>query len=770
MTVAERDFKMQVMETFAQWNSGLRSRLALDGDGLSLFANPAFDSFLVTKDLKRGAGDIVVDECGQIYWTEFEPTQETGESGTWILSRFNPSTREVELVLRFAGCRRIEPRELWLSPDYLWVFDHPVPEANDVAGPREGRVLAMSRENYQIVYELVISKVFDVDLDHKRGFLYALVEGDDGEKQICSYSIPPFPERPKECSPRKVGKQRISSRRPGTEECFVLELKEPVALAVGRNGFLYVLDIGLGRFIRIDPSTKERTQLGGPQEVLLKSFRATSGKPEDDALGHPAFMQIDERGVIFLGSSGIAKLHMFDEDGSYLGEAELPASINSISGIGFDQTSGVYLATDQGFARFSLAKSPVGQEGVFYSKTLDNGNPESFWHRVALSGRIPSKSSVQVCYFTSDNSSLKAAYDGVLREPGSVEEKKIKLEKLLGKSWIGRETFTGSDAPENELTGSLLPGAEAIAEPDLLLNPNKGRFLWLKLTLITFDRDTRPSIQSARIYYPRLSYLRYLPPAYREDLVSAAFLERFLSLFETVFEGLDQKIDQLFHYFDSSLAPKEFLLWLGSWINLLLDDDIQEEQVRQFIRRAPSLYGRKGTPEALVEFLEIYTGRPVSLTEYLRGLNPLVLGGPDFKVGQGTFLLGAGPSGMRLGDTTIVGHAALRDRVSDPDEPFLSLARRFTVVIDMDPAEFKKREATLRRIVAEQKPAHTSCTIRLAAGQNEVGVGVLGGVKVTDTRPYRVGVTPLGSASSVARNARVLRLERGAWVGSSKRL
>src|SRR4030095_17018787 len=130
-----------------------------------------------------------------------------------------------------------------------------------------------------------------------------------------------------------------------------------------------------------------------------------------------------------------------------------------------------------------------------------------------------------------------------------------------------------------------------------------------------------------------------------------------LSLFETIFEGLDQEIDQLFRYFDPQLTQKGFLPWLASWVNLSLDDDVSEDRVRRFIQRSPHLYNRKGTPEALIEFLEIYTGRPVFLTEHSHGLKPLVLGGSDLQLGMGTVLLGTGPKGMRIGDTTIIGQA-----------------------------------------------------------------------------------------------------------------
>jgi phage tail-like protein len=771
IAVADREFNVQVFKTHAQWSSGLRRRLALDGEGLSLFVNPAFDSWLVTDSWKRG-GDIVVDECGQTYWTELEKGRR--EHRVWNLMRHNPTTDQIEKVLTFAGCGKIEPRKLWLSSEFLWIFDQN-PKSEEKYGVRvhTGRMLALSRENSQILHEFALENLIDLDLD-KRGSCYTLLS-EKGRPKICRHSIRPPRGDQSQCVDRKKWQQpEISEWGPaGMTKCFapLKDWEGPTKIAVGRNGDLYLLDVKLGRIIRFNPATEEATKLGAPKEDLLKGLKAS-------------LMEIDQRGVIFIavpyeppppsnpdGPSKPAALYMFDEDGSYLGEAELPSSVKRIDGIGFDRSGGVHLATDAGLARFSLASNPVGQDGVFYSPTLDNGNFESQWHRLALQGRIPSKSSVEVYYYASDNQDLKSAFEKAFGGPGSLEEKTGEIEKLLSSSWIGPQVFTGSEFEEPNISSSQESRADTLAAPDMLLDPNKGRFLWLKIRLITFGHKTRPAISSARIYYPRLSYLRYLPPAYREDPSSAAFLERFLSLFETIFEGLDQEIDQLFRFFDPRLAPKEFLPWLNSWINLSLDDDVPEDRMRHFLKRAPHLYDRKGTPEALIEFLEIYTGRQVFLTEHSRGLKPLVLGGPDFKLGLGAVLLGSGLQGMRVGDTAIVGYAAVRDRVGDADEPFLPLARRFTIVIDMDGEEFQKREATLKRIVAEQKPAHTSCTIRSTADQKTVGQAVLGfSATVTGSRPYRVGITPIGSGSAVAKDPSVLRLERGAWVGSLKRL
>lgn len=750
--MVKSEFNVQVLETEPQWSSGLRQRLRLDADGISLFANPAFDSWLVVEDWSDMTGDIVTDECGQIYWSAIEHVSQSGHRRRdWSLFRHNPSTGQTERVLRFKDCGRFAPRKMWLRWNYLWVLD---------CG--SNRLLAMSLDTFQIIYEIDIADtLIDVDLD-RQGVFYALVE-EGGKKKICRYPSPPLTQ----------------------SDCFTSEgWKNPVKLAVGRTGLLYLLDAGQGRFIRVNPADKKEEIIGAPSEGLLKDFE-------------PSAMEIDDRGVIYLAAdeghkNEPARLHPFDEDGSYLGETErnasgeiiswngihLPEQVHRIGGIGFDSSGGVYLATDYGLAKFSLSITPVGQDGIYYSQTLDNGMQEGLWHRIALGGKIPEKTSIEVYYYASDNTALRAAYDKALSSKQSQEEKEKEIESLLKPFWKGPEVFEGKGARDAD-SPAVCEENSVRDRPvaDMLFTENKGRFLWLKLRLITFDGGNRPSIRSARVYYPRLSYLRYLPPVYREEPVSAAFLERFLSLFETIFHGLDREIDLLYRYFNPGESPAGFLRWLASWINLSIDEDLQEERVRRLIRRASELYARKGTPAALKEFLEIYTGQPVSLTEHSRELRPLIIGEPDFRLGRGTILLGSGLKGFRVGDTSVVGYSALRDkarypdRVLDPDEPFLTVAQRFTIVVNLDRAEFNLREATLRRILDEQKPAHTTCVIRLASDQSIVGSAVLGvSASVVGTLPYQVGVTSLGSGFAVATGEPAMRIERGAWVGSSVRL
>lgn len=106
-------------------------------------------------------------------------------------------------------------------------------------------------------------------------------------------------------------------------------------------------------------------------------------------------------------------------------------------------------------------------------------------------------------------------------------------------------------------------------------------------------------------------YLQYLPEIYESD----SFASRFLMLFESFWKPVNQQIDQMENYFDPELTPSAFVPWLASWVGLPVDDTIPLERVRALVRNATFLFQRRGTRQALITYLEIYTTGQVQLIE-----------------------------------------------------------------------------------------------------------------------------------------------------------
>jgi len=120
----------------------------------------------------------------------------------------------------------------------------------------------------------------------------------------------------------------------------------------------------------------------------------------------------------------------------------------------------------------------------------------------------------------------------------------------------------------------------------------------------------------------RSALLDHLPAIYREE----PFLAQFLRAFEALlFKGpaddpkirdgivnpepysLEGAINQIAACFDPRRARKEFLPWLASWTAFALRFDLTEDQQREFIGQALSLYRSRGTKGNLQALLQIFT-------------------------------------------------------------------------------------------------------------------------------------------------------------------
>jgi phage tail-like protein len=254
--------------------------------------------------------------------------------------------------------------------------------------------------------------------------------------------------------------------------------------------------------------------------------------------------------------------------------------------------------------------------------------------------------------------------------------------------------------------------------------------------------------------------------------VSKDFLERFLSLFESVFYDLEAEIATVSRYLDPDPkgTPPEFLKWLASWVSMAIEEDWQEATKRQFIRQAVPLYKMKGTVEGISRFIEIYIGKMPVVIEHAKAGNPSVLGSP-FSLGVDTILVRAPVRGFRLGDDSIIGRVAIRDTVQTLEDPFLSLANRFTVVINLTQEERARYEKGLRKILCEEKPAHTAHTLRIAGALapgagNYVGINtIVGGYD-----PLRLGSSVVGGGLLLAEGEESGRVGERAGIWTDTRL
>lgn len=187
--------------------------------------------------------------------------------------------------------------------------------------------------------------------------------------------------------------------------------------------------------------------------------------------------------------------------------------------------------------------------------------------------------------------------------------------------------------------------------------------------------------------HPRGKLMNLLPSIYAEEMQKlrdedngeSPFFERYLLGFEDFIRPLQQTLDRLDTLFSPYTTPSEFLLWLGAWVCLPLDENWTEMQRRRLIKEAVELWRWRGTKRGLSRYIEIYCG-----------VTPDIHDAPV--------------RGMRLGPETKMGHA----NTKLGDVP----AHTFVVSIAV-PDPTKINEQIVHDIIAWEKPAHTAYSLRI---------------------------------------------------------
>jgi phage tail-like protein len=206
------------------------------------------------------------------------------------------------------------------------------------------------------------------------------------------------------------------------------------------------------------------------------------------------------------------------------------------------------------------------------------------WHRLLIDGCIPHESSVTVETRVADRAELLADAPWQAQPP------------LYHRG-------NGSELPYHQM--AIAGDKERSGAWELLLRDVVGRYLQVRLTLAGTGRTT-PRLHALRVHYPRFSYLQqYLPAVYRDDTVSASFLDRFLANVEGIYTTLEGQIEHVETLFDTRSVPASYLDWLAGWFGAALDFTWRERTRRLFLAHAPQMFRERGTCAGLVRAIRL---------------------------------------------------------------------------------------------------------------------------------------------------------------------
>ncbi|HEX5837962.1 MAG TPA: phage tail protein [Anaerolineales bacterium] len=360
-------------------------------------------------------------------------------------------------------------------------------------------------------------------------------------------------------------------------------------------------------------------------------------------------------------------------------------------------------------------------DGVWRSKALDSGIFRCVWDRIVLDwgmDRLPSGTQVIVSTYTAD----QAAEPPVEKSP----------------LWVLGFTFTGvpqappdPEADPAEKAGPPSDGA------DFAVRSREGRYLWLKIELRS-DGYATPAVRALRAYFPRQSYLSYLPAIYSADDNSRDFLERFLMIFQTEWDDLERRLAEFHAHFDPQAMPEgKFVDELARWLALPLEQRWKFEQKRRLLQAVPKFYRRRGTLSGLRAFLQAYLHNLTDLPPDQQMGFPQVVEG--FRLRQrhiletSTGTLPGTGSPSPLWSPEVVGRLQLdtfaregESRLVSTGNPQLDLfnhyAHRFQVYIPACWLRTRDHVEMLRRALEAEKPAQAQYTLHLVEPRFRVGI------------------------------------------------
>lgn len=522
---------------------------------------------------------------------------------------------------------------------------------------------------------------------------------------------------------------------------------QPYSVAFDARGRVYVSDPANSCIHRFHP--------GGTWEAALPGFANVRWI---------AFDCDNRLYAVFAGQSGV---RIFDREGKSLGAATrpdelagrfpaLPFKVDARGGLDLRGVctncvcSGAFDGAGQ-----PLAAPPPGPlvsfaaSGTYWSEGLDSDFYRCQWHRIVLRGQVFRKTLAYISTYTTE-----------------IEQTIADVQALPENAWQTNLSVT-----------------EMCGETDGLIFSGPGRYLWLRLRL-SGNGSATPSIESVRLEFPRVSLRRYLPAVFAEDPGGADFTDRFLSIFDTTFRGIEKKIDRQAALFDPCSTPAkpagkagiDFLTWLAGWIGVTLDRQSPVCLRRQALREAGRQLCMRGTRWGLWKQLLVLLGMQPEkiccrhdqpkLACVPKPLNcapaekkpcawqppPLIL--EHYQLRRWMFL-GQG----RLGDDAvlwgrrIVNRSQLSDNaqagvtrlLTTPDplhDPFLVFSHKFTVFVPACWGESDRRKRSLLNLLESEKPAHTQYQVEYVAPRMRIGFQSMIGLDTVIARypsGFRVG-------------------------------
>lgn len=238
-----------------------------------------------------------------------------------------------------------------------------------------------------------------------------------------------------------------------------------------------------------------------------------------------------------------------------------------------------------------LPPEEVGVRGVFISRLYDSRSEMMQWHRLTVN-KCGSEGAFELWIYASDQRSFVAGdmtvdMEVFIRDPGISPDVKLQeFEPYLKKRVIDTD--------------------------DVWLHDVTGRYLWI--AVVMYGRLEEAWVSDIQIEFPGQSILSFLPEIYTE-VDTDGFLERFLGVFQTIYEDRNADIERQAERFDMDSAREGELYALAEWLGVPSPHIWPQQSLRKLLRVYVDIVRKRGTREGLKEILTLFTGTEPFIVE-----------------------------------------------------------------------------------------------------------------------------------------------------------
>lgn len=517
-------------------------------------------------------------------------------------------------------------------------------------------------------------------------------------------------------------------------------IQQPVSIAtgvVGNEEFIFLID---------HRDHGDYLLLSFPDGTLEENGQWLIQIPFDNRpIAAAAIVVLNES--IYIGDNIRHAVLKFRPDGEYVGEAR--GYSGPIAALTADSQNNLLVHTgDPRFFARLIPEKAFLPRGVFFAGPYHPEEQAVQWHRLKIDAVIPDENAhVQLLAFSSYKADVPP-FDPAAENP------------FENGGWhtLPRDTM---DALIPSLPmDNVSPLSRFYAESKAPLPRVPAKYLWLG-GILSGDEKSSPVIDQMQVKYNQETYLRHLPPVYSQNDQSREFLQRFLSLFESTFQDVENRISNLPALFDPYATPERLLPWLASWLALEFDADWDARQKRDAIAKAFRLQALRGTVEGMRQYVKLYTNvdayieepmqwtslwcLPVkttqtsaqnSIAENIFQCPPAANEGDgagqeanteewqktgDSILGETTMLAPAHAQGAVVGTTSTLDQSHLIAEADFGTPLFDDLAYFFYVLVNRNQLPCSKTLEKIRAVIEREKPAHTYFHLCVLEAKMRVG-------------------------------------------------